>query len=428
MSIFRRGKKTVASPKRTGIRRKERLFRMKARSIMFISYRNLAANKLRSILTVGGVAVGIGIITFLIALGFGVQKMVIDEVTGDNPVNVIDIDNGTLDNFVSLDDEHTAKIADISGVMDVERKVGTGGKFYYGESQTDVVIYGETTGYFGLANAVAKHGSVECGECREKVFVSTKLANLLGFDDPAGIVGQRVSFDIILSRETNSGLQEEENRTGNTAEVVAVIENGESVQAIFAHGWLRETFGIDLAQWGKIRVSGEDDVRGIRDEVEVLGFQTESVVDTVKEIDSFFTVIRAVLIVFGAIIMSISAMGMLNTLTVSLLQRTKEVGILKALGTKRNDIFKMFIFEAALISSLGGVLGFLGGYVLARGLNETFNVLAAQRGLSPVDFIEIPPSFLLALIGFIVFLGLATGIIPARRASRTHALDALRYE
>lgn len=427
MSIFRR--KQRRRPQKPAVRRpKERLFRMKARSIMFISYRNLAANKLRSILTVGGVAVGIGIITFLISLGFGVQKMVIEEVTSDNPVDVIDVDNGTLDNFVSLDDEHVSKIAGIDGVTGVERKVGTGGKFYYGESQTDVVIYGETDGYFALANAVAKHGSVECDDCRAKVFVSTKLANLLGFQDPSGIVGQRISFDIILSRETNAGLQEEENRTGNEVEVVAVIENGESVQAIFAHGWLREAFGIDLAQWGKVRISPEADVRSIRDEIEMLGFQTESVVDTVREIDSFFTVIRVVLIVFGAIIMSISAMGMLNTLTVSLLQRTKEVGILKALGTKRKDIFLMFIFEAALISTVGGLLGFFGGYALARGLNETFNVLAAQRGLPPVDFIEIPPSFLLALVAFIFVLGLATGIIPARRASRTHALDALRYE
>ena len=134
------------------------------------------------------------------------------------------------------------------------------------------------------------------------------------------------------------------------------------------------------------------------------------------------------MIILGTIIMSISAMGMLNTLSVSLLQRTKEVGILKALGAKRNDIFKMFVFEAAIISFLGGLIGFFGGYGMAYAINLVFNILAIRNGHATLNFIYIPYYFIVAIVIFIFFLGLVTGLMPARRASRIHALDALRYE
>jgi len=163
-------------------------------------------------------------------------------------------------------------------------------------------------------------------------------------------------------------------------------------------------------------------------QIEQLGLTTESVTDVVKDINSFFSLVRIVMIIFGTIIMSISAMGMLNTLSVSLLQRTREVGILKALGAKRKDVFKMFILEAAIISFSGGVIGLLGGYGLARLVNFIFNMLAVRRGVDPTSFVEIPYYFILALTAFIALLGFSTGIMPARRASKIHALDALHYE
>ena len=121
-------------------------------------------------------------------------------------------------------------------------------------------------------------------------------------------------------------------------------------------------------------------------------------------------------------------MGMLNTLSVSLLQRTREVGILKALGAKRKDIFFMFVFEAAIISFLGGLVGFVVGYGGAILINFIFNIFASRQGLSAINFVYIPPAFRMAISLFILFLGFVTGLLPARRAALIHALDALRYE
>ena len=410
-------------------KKREKVVGMRFSAIILMGYRNIFANKFRSVLTIGGVAVGIGIVTFLICLGFGMQGMVINEVTKENPLDIIDINNGNLDNFVSLNSENIEKIRNIKGVKDIEVEVSAGGKFYYGESQTDAIIYGATKYFLDMARVKIDHGKNDYDNGSEKVVVSSRLANILGFENHDDIIGKRVKFDILLSSETNSQVKGENNIQNNEVEVVGVTEDTENIVAFFAYSWMQEKFGIDLAQKGKARIDIENnDLVEIRKNIEFLGFGTESVADVVGDINMFFWVVRIVLIVFGTIIMSISAMGMLNTLSVSLLQRTKEVGILKALGAKRKDIFKMFIFEAAIISFFGGVLGFFLGYGSAKLFNVAFNAMSSRRGLDPISFVDLPIYFVVALIGFIAFLGLATGIMPAKRASNIHALNALRYE
>ncbi|NTW14593.1 MAG: ABC transporter permease [Candidatus Moranbacteria bacterium] len=404
------------------------ILNMRLSSVLLIGYRNLMINKFRSIMTIGGVGVGIGIITFLISLGFGFQEMVVREVTKDNPPDIIDIVNSNLDNFVSLDGKTIERIREIPGVDRIGRSINTGGKFAMGDSQTDGAIYGIDADYSDMSPLKMVSGSVDFSDESSKAVVSSRLAELLGFTDPASLVGQAISYDIILSSETNSEVKGDTVRSENQIEVAGVYDDKDKSVAYLSYGMLNRNFGVDLAQQGRIKSKALTDVPNIRIEIENLGFVTENVGDIVGDIDGFFLIIKIVLVVFGTIIMSISAMGMLNTLSVSLLQRTKEVGILKALGAKRGDIFKMFIFEAAIISVIGGISGFLGGYGVAKAVNVAFNIMAVQKGNDTINFISIPGFFMLAIFGFVAFLGIATGLMPARRASKTHALEALRYE
>lgn len=420
--LFQKKESRLTTEKKSGV------LTMRLSSVLLIGYRNLLINKFRSFMTIGGVGVGIGIITFLISIGFGFQEMVVREVTKDNPPDIIDVSNSNLDNFVSLDGTTVERIRGLSGVDTVGRALNTGGKFAAGDSQTDGTIYGIDGAYAEMQPLRMIAGSTEFGDEAEKAVVSSRLAELLGYADPSSIVGTEIGYDIILSSETNEETKGDTVRAGNRIVIGGVYDDREKSVAYFPYALLHRDFGVDLAQQGKIRAKTQDDVLAIRIEVENQGFVTENVGDIVGDINGFFLIIKIVLVVFGTIIMSISAMGMLNTLSVSLLQRTKEVGILKALGAKRGDIFKMFIFEAAIISIIGGLSGFLGGYGVAKAVNLAFNVLAVQKGNDGVNFIAIPGYFMLAIFGFVAFLGIATGLMPARRASRTHALEALRYE
>ncbi|MFA5961341.1 MAG: FtsX-like permease family protein [Parcubacteria group bacterium] len=399
--------------------------------ITLISWRNIAANKIRSFLTIGGVGIGIGIITFLISLGFGIQEMVIREITKNNPSNVVEVSNGSLENLITLNDETMEKIRATEGVTRVERAVNIGVKFYSNDTKIDSVLYGYTRGYMEMANVRIKEGSTNFSDTEEKVFVTPKLAQLMGYDNPADIIGKTVQYEVIISEDIiNKDIAKKQEK--EDIEIAGLINDDSnkntSLYAVTMYDHLKEDFGLTGGQAGKVEVNIQADLNSIRSRIEQMGFSTESISDTVTDVNSFFNVIKIVMVVFGTIIMSISAMGMLNTLSVSLLQRTREVGILKALGAKRADVFKMFIFEAAIISFSGGILGFSMGYGAAKGANAIFNYFAKQRGEDVVNFISVPMYFVIAIVAFVAFLGFATGIMPARRASKTHALDALRYE
>ncbi len=415
-------------------KKNEEVKHMKMSSVLLIGYRNIAINRTRSFLTIGGVSIGIGIITFLISLGFGVQAMVIREVTKNNPTDIIDVSNENLENFVVLDDETIDKIKNISGVKSVEVSANVGGKFINGDAQTDAILYGVSPGYLTLSNTDIENVSIGDFSSSEGIVITPRLAALLGFEKTQDAVGNEVEYYAVVTKDiidTDAAEKEGEQQLGKKVKILGIVNDQSKTDAVYAYMMfetLKREYKIAAGQRGKISINNMEKIDLIRSQIEQLGFVTESVIDTVNDINSFFSIVRVVLIVFGTIIMSISAMGMMNTLSVSLLQRTKEVGILKALGAKRTDIFKMFIFEAILISFSGGAIGLLGGYGIAKGLNFVVNVVSSRYGISPAYFVLVPNVFIIAIVTFIIVLGISTGVFPARRASKIHALEALRYE
>ncbi len=413
--------------------KREKVKHMRMSSVLLIGYRNIAINKTRSFLTIGGVSIGIGIITFLISIGFGVQAMVIREVTKNNPTEIIDVSNENLENFVVLNKETIDKIQKFPDVRSVEINSNIGGKFINGAAQTDAILYGVTPGYLKLSNISIENISFENFSTSDGIIVTPKLATLLGFEKAQDAVGKEVEYNAVVAKEILDTTidNSEDGQAGKKFKILGIVNDQSKSDAVYAYTMfetLKNNYHINAGQRGKILIGNIEKIDFVRSQIEQLGFVTESVIDTVTDINSFFSIVRIVLIVFGTIIMSISAMGMMNTLSVSLLQRTKEVGILKALGAKRTDIFKMFIFEAILISFSGGAIGLLGGYGVAKGLNTLINFISKRYGIPAADFVMVPNVFIVAIVTFIVVLGISTGLFPARRASKIHALEALRYE
>jgi ABC-type antimicrobial peptide transport system permease subunit len=322
-------------------------------------------------------------------------------------------------------------------VDQIEIRTSIGGKFFNGETQTDVVMNAVSRNYLDLARSdISK-------ETREKIFtepgailITPKLATLLGYENPKDSIGQRIEYSGVVTNDMmgdveDTGRERVKREDENTLVIADVVRDplkDEAVYAFISFDEIRARYGNVAGQFGKVLVKDESVIESVRLQIEQTSFITESVTDTIADINAFFSIVRAILVVFGVIIMSISAMGMLNTLSISLLQRTKEVGILKALGAKRLDIFKMFIFEAFLISFLGGSLGLLFGYGAAKGINAGINIMAGKYGVEPTVFVEMPSVFVISIAVFIFFLGLFTGLFPAMRASKIHALEALRYE
>lgn len=190
---------------------------------------------------------------------------------------------------------------------------------------------------------------------------------------------------------------------------------------------LRE-MGLENFSQIKIVAKNQDVLPAIRRQIEGLGFNTHSVVDTVDQINSLFASARMLLALLGLVALSVAALGMFNTLTVSLLERTREVGLLKSMGMKSYEVRDLFLAESMVMGSLGGVLGLLFGLGAGKILELILSAYALSKGAGFITIVDIPITFTLVIILLSFMVGIITGFYPARRATQISALNALRYE
>jgi len=188
------------------------------------------------------------------------------------------------------------------------------------------------------------------------------------------------------------------------------------------------SLGITNYSQVKVVVSDQKDLTHARKQVEALGYTTRSVADTVSQINSLFATARTILALLGVVALGVAALGMFNTLTVSLLERTREVGLMKAMGMKSYEVKELFLTESMLMGFFGGVLGLIVGFLGGKLAGLLLSIFAIYKGVGYIDISYIPPSFVLIILILSLTVGLLTGIYPARRATKISALNALRYE
>lgn len=186
--------------------------------------------------------------------------------------------------------------------------------------------------------------------------------------------------------------------------------------------------GINYYSQAKLIINDQSDVAGVRKKVEAQGFKTTSVIDTVSQINNLFSSIRTVLALLGAVALSVAALGMFNTLTVSLLERTREVGMMKTMGMKSVEVQKLFLTESMIMGIFGGIGGLLLGFAIGQVLSLILSIFSIFKNAGYVNLSYIPPLFTLLILALSLLVGFVTGIYPAKRATKISALNALRYE
>jgi putative ABC transport system permease protein len=183
--------------------------------------------------------------------------------------------------------------------------------------------------------------------------------------------------------------------------------------------------GIDTYSNLKVLAKSPDTLNTVRSRIETLGFSTHSIVDTVVQVNKLFMVMRYLFASFGIIAFIVAIIGMFNTLTITLLERTREVAVMKTLGTTNHDISRLFLVESLLIGLVGGIAGIILGLVLGVSVDMLLMMLRGDGGIRLFVF---PPFFLLLMLGVSVVVGLVTGLYPAKRSRDISPLDAIRYE
>lgn len=210
-------------------------------------------------------------------------------------------------------------------------------------------------------------------------------------------------------------------------EIVGVISDDKSPVFYVPFADIR-SLGVSSYSQVKVVSDNKEVLGAVRKQVEAMGFVSRSVVDTVQQISGLFNTARFVLGIMGTVALTVAALGMFNTFTVSLLERTREVGLMKVMGMKSTEVQKLFLIESMLMGFSGGIGGIILGFLAGKLLGLALSTLSLTRGAGYLDVTYIPLGFVFLITFLSLIVGICTGIYPSLRARKISALNALRYE
>ncbi|HZD93792.1 MAG TPA: FtsX-like permease family protein [Candidatus Sulfotelmatobacter sp.] len=177
-----------------------------------------------------------------------------------------------------------------------------------------------------------------------------------------------------------------------------------------------------------VRVGQSKAVAQVEDEIRKQGFNTFSIVDASKGITRFFKFLDAFLAIFGSMALTVASLGIVNTLVMAILERRREIGIMKALGASDGDVKRIFFVEAACMGLLGGMLGAGLGWLIGRAINLVTNIWLQRQDLRPENFWYVSWPLVAWVLVFSVGVSLFAGLYPASRAARLDPVQALRHD
>jgi putative ABC transport system permease protein len=177
-----------------------------------------------------------------------------------------------------------------------------------------------------------------------------------------------------------------------------------------------------------VRVQDPVKMQAVEDAIKKMGFNTFSMLDATRSLRRFFAVLDMFLGIFGSLALAVASIGIVNTLVMAILERRREIGIMKAIGASDEDVQRLFFAEACVMGAFGGVLGVGLGWTIGRVINVATNIYLKRQGLQPEQIWFVPWWLVGGAIAFAIVVSLISGLYPARRAARLDPVQALRYE
>lgn len=379
-------------------------------------------------LTVLGISVGIGAILFLVSLGSGLQHVLISQIA--TSLLSMDVKVGA-NSLVQLDQGRIDKINAINGVAEVSPVFKVSSLMKVDDLSAGVPAILIKSSFFRMEGLKAQKGEFFTNDTDNKIIISA--ATLLLFNlTPDNAIGKTARFELYLPKVDKDGnlidTEEVDIKTiEKTYEIAGIVDDNSESYAFMPMDSV-ENLKIPFYTQLKLTAKEQKDIPQIKTEVGLIGFTATATSDTVSDTDKIFQAIQIILSVFGAVALIVSAIGMFNTMTIALLERTQEIGIMKALGASQQDIWKLFLAESVIIGFLGGAVGIILGLLSTYIVNNGVNFLASRYSGQQVNLFYTSPDFVVFIIVFSTVVGFVTGLYPSRRASRLNPLEALRYK
>lgn len=435
--------------------------------------KNLWRRKLRTFLTVLGVIIGTSSIIVMLSLGFGMQEAYAGQIAQMGSLTTINV-HKNYDDFggattggrpgrTELDDKTIMDIKHLPGVIAATPIIEAYGTIVNGRYISETPIKGIDPEAMELLDFKINEGRLlQSGDDLAIVFGGTMDQS---FNDPKAIARGRwveptvnlMKDRMIFTFDTSYGMtgpasQGESGQKVNYKEykikTVGVLEEGnfdtdwgiyaplETVKKMVkekekAEGAKSEPSKGRNKGYEHVMVKVEDmkNVQTVQDSIKDMGFQAYSLNDWLEETKKTASIMQAVLGGIGAVSLLVAAIGITNTMVMSIYERTKEIGVMKVIGASLKDIKRLFLFESAIIGLLGGIIGVVFSEILSLLINKFGGTLLDFLGTGEGTKISIIPLWLiLAAMAFSTLIGILSGYYPAKRAMNLSALEAIKTE
>ncbi|MCT2343811.1 ABC transporter permease [Niallia taxi] len=392
---------------------------MKLGQAIKISFKNITMNKLRAILTMLGIIIGVAAVIALTSLGMGASQSVSDEVSslGSTTVSISLSGNSSDEEVVTYDE--LMSFEDLSEVEAVSPTVTTSSTLKNGTTSSEgVTVAGVNTSYEDVNDITVRTGrnimDIDLDNRNKVVVLGSNVATeLFGFSNA---VDQTIKID------------------GTTFKVIGVLEEqGEELsgsvddQVLIPFTTAQRFIGQTYVTSATVKMSSEDAVEiGMAkmeqdlynqfggDETSYSVRNQSSVSDALDSVSNTMTLLLAGI---ASISLIVGGIGIMNIMLVSVTERTREIGIRKAIGAKKKDIMLQFLIEAVVLSAFGGILGALIGLGSAEVLSSMLDMT-----------MQITWWIVGGSVSFSILIGIIFGIFPANKASNLSPLEALRYQ
>jgi ABC-type antimicrobial peptide transport system permease subunit len=452
---------------------------MNSIDIVRIVLKNLLRRKTRTLLTVMGVVIGTASIMIMVSIGIGMNegfKQQISRMGSLNSINVRSnesgmyyvVDDGTggrnQSEMRDLDDAAVADFSRISGVDTVIPFIETHGKIKLGKYIGYIELQGINPEHMDkLGLKVSEGRLLETGDKTNVVFgfgvkdnlynpKSTQMRRWGRGGPEVDLLTERITLSLDMSygedffqeeggvqkkpktyKINGAGMLEEGNYEYYSSIFMDISELKKIVKDFNKGKSKNDNSGDyrDIQGYSRIIVKVKDinDVQSVQQQIKDMGFYADSLTDILKSMQETTSSIRIVLGAIGAVSLLVASIGITNTMVMSIYERTREIGIMKVIGSSLGDIKKMFLFEAAMIGLLGGIIGLLLSYGVSYLLNTAgFALLGFYGGGEGVKTSIIPLWLAGSSMMFTTIIGLVSGFYPARRAMNLSALEAIRKE
>lgn len=395
---------------------------MKLIDIIGIAVSTFVNNKMRTLLTIFGISIGISAIVFLVSIGFGLQSITIGEIQSIKALKTYNVTSGDS-KILAMDDTTIEKFKKITNVASVNPSLAVSGQIAYNGSKTDVLANLATVEYIDLESPRLDVGESFREDSGDRINVTSVVADAFSMK-PSELIGKEVTLSAYILNPDNPKVP----LTQQKRFVVSGVIKDSTASYVYAP--IKQFTIPPKTQYSviKVKVNDSADMAKIKGIITADGYKASSIGEKIDQMNRIFNIAQIVLLVLGAIAMVVASIGMFNTLTISLLERTKDIGVMKALGATDRAIYLIFLSEAASISLAGGLSGVLIAMVSGNVINIAVSSLAVRAGGEPVHPFQAPLAFIGIILGFSLLVGILTGLYPARRAAGLNPLDALRYE